>query len=358
MMFAIILTSFATVSAADYTPPVTPTINSFTTSATDITLGETVTLAWDISDAVSIEILGLEKQPEEGLPLVGELEIWPLASTSYILNAYGENGSMISASVDVNVDTIGEVEILSFTATPTQIQLGETVLLKWQVQNAKSIEIIGLEKLPEKELPVLEGELEVWPMATTTYVLQAVGYQGEITSMPITVSVVNDPVSIESLSIDPEEIVLGETATISWSAPNASKVNISGVDGDLPAEGSVEVKPEEAGTITYEVTATGASGDVATDSIDLVVTEPESEVTITSFEASAYEVSRGTLVKLSWTTENADGCMIVTSDGITLTNRPANGSISLTPNITRSYTLIAYDADGNTDEKTIEIVVN
>jgi hypothetical protein len=356
LVFTLVLTSFVNVSAAEYTPPTTPVINSFTTSDTNIVIGDTVTLSWDVSDAVNIEIIGLEKITEaENLPLKGDLELWPMASTTYVLNAYGENGSMISATVDVNVNSSGPLNILSFTASSEQIQLGDTVLLNWQVKNAKSIEIIGLEKLPEKELPVLEGELEVWPMATTTYVLQAVGFQGEVASKIVTVSVVNDPVSIESLTIDPEKIYLGDEATISWTTQNADKVNISGINKDLPANGSIKVKPDKVGTITYVVTATGIDGDLYTDSIDLVV--EKKGVTITNFEASSYEVSRGTLVKISWTTENADKCIIVTSDGLTLNNRPANGSISITPNVTRSYTLIAYDSDGNTVEKTIEIIV-
>jgi 3D (Asp-Asp-Asp) domain-containing protein len=357
LVFAMVFSSVTAVSAADYIPPATPTINSFTASATNIVLGDIVTLSWDVSDATSIEILGLEKLPEEDLPLIGELEVWPMESTSYVLNAYGENGTMVTATVDVNADVAGPVEILAFTATPNQIQSGDIVLLEWQVKNAASIEIIGLEKLPEKELPVLEGELEVWPFTTTTYVLQATGFKGEIASASVTVTIVDEPVSIDVLSIEPGEIELGETATISWSATNAEKVNISGIDEDLPAEGTIEVQPEEIGTITYEVTATGASGDIAVDSIELIVNEPPPPIEIVSFEATAYSVSRGTLVKISWDTENATGCMILTSDGLKLKNRPADGSISITPNVTRSYTLIAYDDEGNVAEKTIEIEV-
>jgi hypothetical protein len=358
LVFSIILVSFSAVLAAEYEPPTTPIINSFSSSATDIVSGELITLSWDVSGATAIEILGIEKTPETELPLVGQLEdVWVTASTTYILNAYGENGSMVSKSVDVNVDVAGYVDILSFTASSEQIQLGETVMLNWQIQNAKSIEIFGLEKTPEKELPVVEGELEVLPLATTSYVLQAVGYHGEVKSAIVTVSVVDTPVSIDSLYINPDEITLGDIATITWDTTNATKVNISGIDEDLPASGSIDVIPETLGTVVYTITATGELGDTYTDTISIQVNAP-SGPEIIDFSASSYSVSRGTLVKLSWDTEHTTGCMIVTSDGITLLNRPVDGSISLTPNITRSYTLIAYDDDGNTVEKTIEIVVN
>jgi uncharacterized cupredoxin-like copper-binding protein len=355
-----LLTSFVNVSAVDYIPPTTPVINHFTASATNIVIGETVTLSWDISDAIKVELIGLEKVvEEEDLPLKGDLLVWPMASTTYVLNAYGENGSMVSKSVDVNVDSVGPVQILSFTASPEQVKSGETTTLHWQVKNAKTIDIIGIEKLPEelKEIPIVEGELEVWPMATTTYVLQAVGYKGEVTSEIVTVSVVNDPVEITSLTVTPNEIELDETAVITWKTKNAAKVKISGVDEELPANGSIEVKPDKTGVVKYTVTAVGLSGDLYIDCVSLNVKEPVSKLKIISFEASKYEVSRGTLVKISWTTEGAVECMIVTSDGISLKDRPANGSISITPNVTRSYTLIAYGDNGKTVEKTIKIVV-
>jgi hypothetical protein len=356
LAFSLILVPFTSVLADDYIPPTTPVINSFTASETDVTSGETISLSWDVSNAKSIEILGLEKQ-EESLPLVGQLDdVWPTTSTTYILNAFGENGSMISKTIDVNVDVSGSVEILSFTSSSQQLQLGETAMLHWKVLNAKSVKIYGLEKFPEgKDIPIVEGDLEVFPLATTTYVLQALGFNGEIVSKVVTVSVFNDPVSIESLTINPDEIKLGETAKISWTTKNAVKVNISGISKDLPANGSIEVKPTSSGTIIYTVKATGALGDKYTKTISLKVTD--SGPKITNFSATSYSVSRGELVTISWNTENAIGCTLITSDGATLRNRPPNGKISLTPNSTKSYTLIAHDADGNTAEKTITIKV-
>ncbi|MEN8905061.1 MAG: hypothetical protein ABF289_03785 [Clostridiales bacterium] len=359
LVFSLVLVSFGSVSASDYVPPTTPVINSFTSSSTNISSGELITLKWDVSGATKVELIGLEKIPEETLPLVGQLkDVWTTTSTTYVLNAYGENGSMISKAIDVNVDVAGSVEISSFKASSQQIQLGETVMLKWQIKNAKSIELYGIEKLPEKELPAVEGQLEVLPLATTSYVLQAIGFNGEVKSKVLTVSVVDNPVSIKSLSISPEEITVGETATITWSSVNATKVTISGISGDLPANGSIDVKPTKSGNIVYTVTALGKLGDKDTKTISLSVLPPEDPAPkIVDFSASSYSVSRGELVKISWDTTNTTGCTLITSDGITLANRPADGSISLTPNITRSYKLIAYNAAGKTAEKTITITV-
>lgn len=365
MLVVVFLLSMVTTSyAASYAPPAGPVINYFETDSANVNVGDTVVLSWDVDNATSIEIIGLEKLPEDKLPLEGTMEVWPMDSTTYVLNAYGANGSMKSVSVDVNVGVSGDVEIKSFTAEKTELEPNESTTLSWKLLNAKSFEIIGLEKLPEsvkqpeKEIPVTEGSLEIWPFASTAYVLQVTGFKGEIVSKTIMVTVLEDKVSIDSVKINPDEIELGQKATISWETTNAEKVSIDGVSNNLPADGTVQVKPDKSGTINYKVVAIGKNGDKATKSVNLVVKQTQKEVKIISFDADKMEVSRGTLVKFTWATENADGCMLVTSDGLKLTNRPANGLIRITPNKTRDYTLIAYSGDQqNTVEKTITIKV-
>ncbi|MEN8907506.1 MAG: hypothetical protein ABF289_16265 [Clostridiales bacterium] len=271
LVIVLVFSTVATVSAVT-----SPVINSFTSSATSISAGDTVTLKWNVSNAQSIEIVGLEKLPEDKLPLVGKLEVLPFTSTTYVLLAHASDGSMKSKAITVNVDAKGKVSIKYFTASDSEIELGDTVTLNYKVLNAKSIEIVGLEKQIECNPNVTKDSIKVWPLASTTYVLLAVGYNGEMVSAKVTVNVV----------------------------------------------------------------------------------KKQDEPVINVFKASSYSVSRGTLVSITWDTDNVSSCSIVTSDGITLADRPADGSISLTPNITRSYTLVAVGTNGEKVSKTITIVVN
>ena len=87
LVIVMVLSTVSIATAATYAPAAAPVINSFTASSTSVAAGDTVILKWDVSGAQSIEILGLEKTPE-GLPLKGEMEVWPLATTTYVLNAY------------------------------------------------------------------------------------------------------------------------------------------------------------------------------------------------------------------------------------------------------------------------------
>jgi len=350
-MISVLYSSFGGVYAA-YEPSKAAKINSFTSSATSIKSGNSVVLSWNVSNASSIEILGLEKAPESELPLVGSLEVWPTASTSYVLMAYSDGGNA-SKTVTVNVDAVGNVNIDYFNASATEIPADTSVTLSWKASNAVSISIIGLEKEPESALP-LTGTLEVWPTKSTSYVLQAVGLNGELATKTITVNIVaKKPAVINSFTASPAQINKGSSSTLSWNVSNATSISIKSVKSGLAATGSLSVTPTQ--TTTYVLEAIGQDGKTVTSSITVKVVA--STLQITSFTASSTIVSRGTLVTLSWTTQNATTCKIVTSAGQTLSNRPVNGSISVTPNATTTYTLTATDANQTTVQKSITITV-
>jgi plastocyanin len=249
-------------------------IVKFTANATVINAGETVTLSWRVFGAARVELLGMEKQDEDILPLTGSLEVWPMATTTYTLIAYGANGNAVSQSFTVNVGARGNVKINFFIPSAIIVSAGQTVVLRWSVTNGASVRIIGIEKEDETFRP-LQGSVEVWPETTTTYILEATGFNGEVTSVSITVNVVTT------------------------QAPQ-----------------------------------------------------------ITSFKASPAEVRRGMMVNLSWVTQNARYCTIVTSDGITLPNRFPVGSIWIMPDVTKTYTLTAYGVNGTQTKTTLTIKVN
>src|SRR5262249_44642864 len=64
-----------------------------------------------------------------------------------------------------------------------------------------------------------------------------------------------------ALTVDPSAIVLGQTATLSWSATNATACTATGAwDGTRPLGGSLRVTPASAGAWTYTLTCTGPGG--------------------------------------------------------------------------------------------------
>src|ERR1700752_913847 len=73
--------------------------------------------------------------------------------------------------------------IMSFTAEPLSIKPGESVTLKWAVENPRTTTIE-----PAVGRAVPSGELKLTPAATTTYTLTVTGVNGTLTKT-VTVTV-------------------------------------------------------------------------------------------------------------------------------------------------------------------------
>jgi hypothetical protein len=251
-------------------------ISFFMASEVNIPYGGKTVLKWEVEDAIAVELQGLEKVPEEMIPLAGSLEVSLTKTTTFTLVAENGIGEKVTRSVTVNVadKELKNAKIKSFTVSDTQIPYGGIVEVKWEVEDAVSVELLGWEKANEEMLP-LSGSMKVKLIQTTNFILTAIGESG----------------NKDCLSI---------------------KVNV----GDIP-----DKKPS-----------------------------------ITSFTASKETVAKGELVTLQWTTENVDECRILTDNGIEVLDRPSKGKISITPNKTRTYTLIAIKGNFR-DEKSITIYV-
>jgi hypothetical protein len=78
-----------------------------------------------------------------------------------------------------------------------------------------------------------------------------------------------------NISIDPDTIAVGESATITWSS-NGNGCTASGDwAGNKAGDGSEDVSPAEAGTYTYRMTCRGGGyGDSEQGSVTLTVNEP------------------------------------------------------------------------------------
>lgn len=241
-------------------------------------------------------------------------------------------------------------KVLFFTANQDEIAPGDTVTLTWYVLNATSVDILGIEKVAECIWPLI-GKTEVQPTKTSTYILTATG-PGGTASASVTVNVIEEttPAIINSFAASAEEIDEGDEVTLEWDVSDASLVTID--SEEVEAKGTMVLTPSE--TTTYVLEAIGTDDVVVTESVTVtVIPKPE----IISFESSATTVEKGTLVTLKWDTENATICEIVTDDGLKLANRPAEGQISITPNKTKTYTLIAYNVNEVTVEESITITV-
>ncbi len=117
------------------------------------------------------------------------------------------------------------------------------------------------------------GSTTVFPTETTTYNLTATGSEGSL-QRQATVTVVS-PAPVIDLTVEPDEIVAGDTARLTWSTTLATTVTIDPGLGSVAATGSSPVAPAQ--TTTYTLRATGPGGTNEATATLTVAAPPEPE---------------------------------------------------------------------------------
>lgn len=140
---------------------------------------------------------------------------------------------------------------VTFSATSTQINLGQSATLSWDSTNAESVTINGA------AVPV-DGTLVVSPTATTTYNLVAQGPGGTANASVTVVVNIPPPAPTVTFTASSQQIYAGQSTSLTWDSTNATTVSINGAA--MPVDGTMVVSP--AATTTYNLVAQGPGGTV------------------------------------------------------------------------------------------------
>ena len=149
-----------------------------------------------------------------------------------------------------------------------------------------------------------------------------------------------------TFSANPETILSGEFATLHWETTDANFVSIDNDIGEVDISGSIEVFPVE--TTPYTLTAMGPGG-TTTATVTVAVNYPPT----VSISSGATSILAGESTTLSWTSSNADSCVIEPGIGTV----DPEGSVPVSPTETTTYTITATGA-GRTAVATVDIIVN
>ena len=205
--------------------------------------GSSVTLSWSSTNAETCFI-----EPGVGeVELNGSLTVSPASTTTYTLTASGTGGTA-SASTTVTVNMVPPTADIS--VQPAAMKKGDTAILRWSSTNSDSCSI-------EPGIGAVEsqGEVAVSPVETTRYTITATGPGGTATDST-TVTVYQPP--DVNISVYPQSIAYGESATLSWSSRDADTASIDQGIGSVAPTNSIEVSPSQS--TTYTITATGPGG--------------------------------------------------------------------------------------------------
>lgn len=166
------VTSGASVMVTTVPPP----IASLTSDPVSIYRGQSSTLSWTSSNAISANI----NNGVGSVDLNGSVLVSPTLTTIYTLTATGPGGTTTDgAQVQVSVYPMPNSTL---AANPQVIQPGESATLSWATTNADSVTLdngIGAVEL--------NGSMTVSPAATTAYTLTATGFGGAKTVSTIVI---------------------------------------------------------------------------------------------------------------------------------------------------------------------------
>jgi uncharacterized cupredoxin-like copper-binding protein len=247
-----------TVGAA---PTGNPQIIRFEASPLNIAPGGTSTLSWTTTGATQVSISGVGPvQPNGSTP------VSPAQTTTYTLTATSADGTSVTAPVTVTVAPANIPQIVTFVATPQNIDAGTSTKLCWQVTGATDISIT----------PGVGANLNandcatVSPTLTTTYTLTATNAQGQIQGN-VTVNV--GQVRVLNFNADPVfSTAAGAPVTLGWQTQNATSVVIVGNElspQSLAPTGTLVVHPIT--NTTYTLTAYGPGGQTVSVTIEVFV---------------------------------------------------------------------------------------
>jgi hypothetical protein len=163
---------------------------------------------------------------------------------------------------------------------------------------------------------------------------------------------------IDSFTADDTTLDEGDSTDLNWRTTGCDYVDIDSNDRDfnnLDTDDSVSVSPDS--TTTYTLRAYDVNGNLGdTDTVRINVDEQNNDQCyIDSFSASPSNISQGNSSTLRWNTSgDVDYVTISNFSG----NRSEDGSLSVSPYSTTSYTLRAYCNNGDSRTQSTTVYVN
>ena len=289
-------------------------------------------------------------------------------NTVVTLNApiSGSAGTSKSFSGNISSDQGG----LSLGSVTANLRSSQTITfnsVKWYTNNTSET----LTSLPggQSGANILSGGLNLGSIAPgwETQGSLVISFHVSNTTPPV------ENCTISNFSSNPSTIDKGSASVLSWNTTNCNSVSISPGIGSVNTSGTRSVYPTY--TTTYTLTAYGTTGAAQTRTVTVNVTSapelcqdtrainyggalpcniPQLVCTINSFTTNKPTITKGDSSSLNWSTTNCTGANIYPTLGTVNTN----GTQSVWPTQSTTYTLTAYGNSGAAQTRTVTVNVN
>jgi uncharacterized repeat protein (TIGR01451 family) len=281
----------------------------------------------------------------------GGITVTPVATTTYTLTLTGSGGA---TTYNATVNVSAAPAITSFTASPTSINAGDAVTFSATFTGGTGVITPG-------NYGIASGgtfALSTGPGATTAYTLTVTAPCGAASqaSAGVTVTVIGGNAPTGSLSASPGEISSGCSATLDWTANDATSGTITPGNISVPvADGSGSVTVTPTTTTTYTLALTGPDGTASYSALVTVNPAPQ----ISSFTVTPATIAEGEPVTFSASFTGGTG--VITPGGYAI-DSGSTFVLDPGPDATTGYTLTVTAPCGSaslaTAAATVKVINN
>lgn len=238
-----------------------------------------------------------------------------------------------SLGVSCSPDDDSQTEILRFTVQPAEVTAGAVVTVDWEVQGAEAVMID-----PGLGLREAKGRLQVSVQHNSRFSLKVPLADGEFLEATRQVTVIG-PQVLSFFAMPGALGSEGQKTELKWTTKNAARVEISGIKEAQPANGKLEVSPQQ--DTIYKLVA--FSGEARSQELKAeVVVDANAQPVIDRFYLNPAGGPAGTPTELVWAVRRAATVLI---NGQA---QPPEGSLQLTPSAGDALSLQASGPNGKT----------
>lgn len=188
---------------------------------------------------------------------------------------------------------------------------------------------------------------QVCPASTTTYQLRVVNNNGQQSTQPVTINVVNASQNPANFAANPASVTIPGCTTLSWSIDQnlvwGVYINERGNWRGVPADGNSKECPTTP--TTYKLRVRYKNGQTVETALNVPINN--SAPVQASFNANPGTIARGQCSNLQWTVSNFQSVYLVDTGAGSTTLVGPTGNIKVCPQNTSNYILRITGLDGS-----------
>lgn len=220
-----------------------------------INAGQCTNIRWDVDNVNAVFFIDGGNQ--QGVGGHDARNVCPVNTTTYMLRVIDRNNKPNDFTITVNVQGGGPPPpSINFWVDNANINAGQCTTVRWDVQNVREVYL-------DNQGVTGQGAQQVCPGGTTTYNLRVVRQDGGQETRQVTVTVTNQQPgpSINSFTVNTNQIRIGQCVTLRWSTSNASTINLARgatiILNNWNPNASLDDCPPQAGLHEYKLDAVG-----------------------------------------------------------------------------------------------------